>query len=366
MADPMMDPRAMGLLGMASGLFQAGGVPQRGQRPISLGQALGSGMQQGMLSYQMAAKMQQDAQEAQAMQQYRQMQMAQMQEEMRRQKEAAEAEQKWRSSLPPEMQQLMQVPGFAKSYGEGLGKAMTTTPEHKPLTRTIKRDDQEITQEYDYKKGGWTDVATAPRWNPNAQPAAVVHVDTTGTSQKAFFKGLGEKEAAKFSEQQQLAEDAATSLRGIGEARKLLAGGMITGFGADFRVGFGKALQQLGINYNPDAIANSEAFAAAQAKQVAQIIKAFGAGTGLSDADREFAMAAAGGKITMNEASINRILDINERASRTIIQNFNRKASQIPSETLPYPLSVEEPPIQKMRSKSGKPMIYRNGQWEYE
>jgi len=44
----MNDPRVMGLMGLATGLLQSSGYSQR---PISFGEALGNGMQQGMQGY---------------------------------------------------------------------------------------------------------------------------------------------------------------------------------------------------------------------------------------------------------------------------------------------------------------------------
>lgn len=167
-----------------------------------------------------------------------------------------------------------------------------------------------------------------------------VNVDTAGNS---FAKGLGQGLSDEFLERRAAANEAVQSLASIGEARRLLDAGMITGFGANFKVGLGKALQQAGFNYATDEVANTEAFVAAQAKEVGRIISLFGAGTGLSDKDREFAMQAAAGNIEMTEATIRRILDINERASRNVIQLYNEDASRIPPGMSPYPLTVDAP-----------------------
>lgn len=163
------------------------------------------------------------------------------------------------------------------------------------------------------------------------------------TSGDSFAKGLGGGIADEFLERRAAASEAVQSLQGIDEVRGLLDQGVITGFGADFRVGLGKALQAAGFNYAEDEVANSEAFVAAQAKEVGRIISLFGAGTGLSDKDREFATRAAAGDITMNEESIRRVLEINEKAARNVISNFNQDASRIPAGMSPYPLTIEAP-----------------------
>ena len=71
------------------------------------------------------------------------------------------------------------------------------------------------------------------------------------------------------------------------------------------------------------------------------MIKQFGAGTGLSDADREFAKDMAGGRISLDAKAINRILDINERAARNVIARHNKDVKGIKTN---IPLEVEMPP----------------------
>ncbi len=164
-----------------------------------------------------------------------------------------------------------------------------------------------------------------------------------GTPEGSFAKEFGKVNAQQFLERRKAAQDAAVSLAGNVEAIKLMDEGLITGFGAEFKLGLGKALQQAGIHFADDDIANTEAFVASTAKQVAAIIKAFGAGTGLSDADREFATKAAGGNISFNEKSIRRILDINDRASRGVIKRFNKAAESVPEDFSPFPLRIDLP-----------------------
>lgn len=163
--------------------------------------------------------------------------------------------------------------------------------------------------------------------------------DEAGT---AFEKEFGKQGASQFFERRQGALDAVQSLTASQEARDLLKSGVITGFGADWVTSFGSALQRLGFNEG-DAVANTQAFVATRAQEVGRIIKLFGAGTGLSDADRQFATKAAAGDITLNEQAIKRILDINERASRNVIDLYNKDASQIDPSLSPFDLTVEAP-----------------------
>lgn len=177
----------------------------------------------------------------------------------------------------------------------------------------------------------------------------------TGATGTPFGDTVGRQLGEQFVAQREAAQQAVQSLQSTAEARRLLDAGMVTGFGADFLVGLGSALQTIGINIAPDAVANAQAFVATRAQEVGRIIELFGAGTGLSDADREFATKAAAGQITMTEDAIRRILDINERASRNVITSYNQLASQVPEGVSPYSLTIPEPPGNQSPAASAGP-----------
>jgi hypothetical protein len=161
-----------------------------------------------------------------------------------------------------------------------------------------------------------------------------------------FAKTLGKEQAKSFTDRQQGAVDAGRALQGVNNAKRLLDEGVVTGAGAEFLVSFGKGLERLGFNLG-DELDNSQAFLAAQASQVANIIKQFGAGTGLSDADREFATKAAAGDIAMSEDAIREIIRINESAYRNVVKDFNKSVDEIEqsqgSTGVPFELRVNLP-----------------------
>jgi hypothetical protein len=172
----------------------------------------------------------------------------------------------------------------------------------------------------------------------NKPPASVTNVNM---KQESAFEGeLGKQNVKDIKDTQVSARDASAMIRNIHQGKRLLDSGMITGVGADYLTKFGQALQQIGFMKSKDSISNTQAFAANMAGNVAKQIKEFGAGTGLSDADREYATKMAGGEITLDEKSIRKILDINERSARNLIQNHNKSVKGIKSM---IPLSVEEP-----------------------
>lgn len=176
--------------------------------------------------------------------------------------------------------------------------------------------------------------------------------------EKAFEGALGKKQAEKLIEDKSAAEDARAIISSIQEGRKLLKAGVITGAAAEFLTSFGAVLNQAGINFAEDKVANTQAFAANMASNVGRIIKQFGAGTGLSNADREYAEKMAGGKITLDRKSIERIMDINERAARNAIALHNKNAAGVRTN---IPLTVEPPPAEPAAETTvtprGKPTL---------
>ena len=160
--------------------------------------------------------------------------------------------------------------------------------------------------------------------------------------EKSFETELGKGQAKRIIDSQVAAQDAAAIIDTVKTGRDIMKSGMITGAGADFLVSFNQALKTAGIDAGyADAAANSQAFAANMAGNVGRLIKQFGAGTGLSDADREFATAMAGGKIAVDAKAISRILDINEKAARNTIARHNKDVEGIKTN---IPLKVEVPP----------------------
>ena len=170
------------------------------------------------------------------------------------------------------------------------------------------------------------------------KPAASTNV-ILPAQEKEFEKALGKGQAEKVLASKASAEDAAQILATNLVGKNLLDKGMLTGVGAEFFTKLNQGLNQAGIDFGyADAAQNSQAYGALMAANTAKIIKQFGAGTGLSDADREYALNAAGGKITMDEKAIRKILNINNKAAQNAITKHNRDVSGIKTN---IPLSVD-------------------------
>jgi hypothetical protein len=180
--------------------------------------------------------------------------------------------------------------------------------------------------------------------------AGGTNVNIDQKQQSAFEAGLGKGQADRIINSQVAAKDAASIIDTVNAGRDIMKSGMITGAGADFLVNLNQGLKTAGIDFGKaDAAANSQAFAANMAGNVGKLIKQFGAGTGLSDADRTFATDMAGGRISLDEKAINRILNINEKAARNTIAQHNKDVKGIKTN---IPLEVEMPPEVKMPAAS--------------
>lgn len=167
--------------------------------------------------------------------------------------------------------------------------------------------------------------------NPNlgAAGGTTTTVGPVDVSGKAFDTKLGADLGAQVAELRSKASEAKQSLAANEQTLGLLNNGTITGFGADFKIGFGKALQAAGFNFAKDEIANTEAFVATRAQEVGRLIQLFGAGTGLSDADRAYAEKAAAGTIDLTEESIRRVIEINNIAAQNVIERYDAIAKDL-------------------------------------
>jgi hypothetical protein len=160
--------------------------------------------------------------------------------------------------------------------------------------------------------------------------------------EKEFEGRLGKGQAENILDSQKQAKDARDMLDTVRIGRGILKSGAITGAGADFFVGLNQALKTAGVDFGyADASANSQAYSANMAQNVGKLIKLFGAGTGLSNADRDYAERMAGGKIALDRAALEKILDIQDRAARNVIKRHNQSVKGIKTN---IPLEVEIEP----------------------
>jgi hypothetical protein len=158
---------------------------------------------------------------------------------------------------------------------------------------------------------------------------------------KEFAGALGKQAAARLDDFRSKAESARSTLQTSQQLLPLLDDpNFISGTLANARLAVAKAV---GID-----VSATESYFAGVGQQVAERITAFGAGTGLSDADREFAKKIAAGEETLDVKSIRRIIDINNRSARNVIDTYNSERTRLGKkepEVLDYYPELDTPQV---------------------
>lgn len=107
------------------------------------------------------------------------------------------------------------------------------------------------------------------------------------------------------------------------------AGGVFTGLGSNYKLWLSKFGKALGVGeVDPNTITNTETYLSAVGKQVAQQVKQFGSGNGISEGDRRYAEKIAAGDITLDESSIRNLFSIYETAARNAIKDHQKKVDK--------------------------------------
>ena len=139
---------------------------------------------------------------------------------------------------------------------------------------------------------------------------------------KKFSETLGETAGKRLDDFRTKAESAVSSLQNAEQLAPLLDDPkFISGTLANARLAVAKAV---GID-----VSATESYFAGVGQQVAERITAFGAGTGLSDADREFAKKIGAGEETLSVESIRRIIRINNESAENVINRYNKERDML-------------------------------------
>jgi len=166
---------------------------------------------------------------------------------------------------------------------------------------------------------------------PDGLAAAKEFVNRFKKSETAFSTSVGGEYGKTVIKSFNDAEQAVSSLFTIETGLDLLDQGINTGAFAKTENAARAILNKVGLTKD-DSVGATQAYTATLGNLVGQIIKQFGAGTGLSDADREYALGIAGGNINFDEYALRKILDIQKRVQIAIINKHNTKASALPED----------------------------------
>ena len=212
-------------------------------------------------------------------------------QEMARMMESRDEQQKkeaaYRATLPAEVQPVADVAGLPSRAGKQIDSDVRSG-------RAAAYGRHQGIQPCPSSRGsrGRFRIGSSPR-SGQGPTSTTVYLPP---EQSSFLKGVGEKAAGQLDGLQTSADSAAKMLGSINKLKPLLSNpAFIAGTLGDARLVVAKALGLPGAT-------DTQAYFAAVGEQVAERIKAFGAGTGLSDADREFAKQIAAGSIELTPA----------------------------------------------------------------
>lgn len=141
---------------------------------------------------------------------------------------------------------------------------------------------------------------------------------------------MAKQDAKNYQPRVAAVNDARNIIKSNFQQRVLLRKGIIAGIGSDMKLWLKQAEAQA--TGDPEAMAKvsaTRAFVNIARQKAAKIIKNFGAGTGLSDADLMFSMQLAAGDISMTAENLDKLIDISTKDAIRILQNPNVPAGSV-------------------------------------
>jgi hypothetical protein len=199
-----------------------------------------------------------------------------------------------------------------------------------------------------------------------AQASAGASKISIAPAAKKFGETFGERAAQQFDNLYTQAQGAEQSINLSRRLKPLLQNpDFISGTLGNVRLELAKALDLPGAE-------KTQSYFAGIGGQVAQIIKNFGAGTGLSNKDLEFAEKMAGGNINLTTDAIKRIVRLNDEASKYVLKKYNTRRSELSRKNAEiadyYPevrVAVREGTITSGPDKGRRVVEYSDGTSEY-
>jgi len=165
---------------------------------------------------------------------------------------------------------------------------------------------------------------------------------------------LTKGEIATYGELHGQAVSAQRALRINYISQAMVDKGIISGSFGEARLQVAKLLSDMGMSTaeTKEIVSNTEAYFKWRGRAVAETIKAFGSGTGLSDKDREYAQGIAAGDIALTKDAINKLLSLERkyagdaiRANNEIIDRLGKIQGQDNWEVgKRFYLEIPEPP----------------------
>lgn len=162
---------------------------------------------------------------------------------------------------------------------------------------------------------------------------------------KEFWGDVGKSASDVLFKERETASAAAATLKNINQIRESVNAGAYQGTGADLKLGAAKALSALGMQVDPNKVANTEAFNAVANQFVLGQIKQLGANP--SNADLQFLQKTVP-SLTTDPAALPKLLDFMSTKATSQVGAYNTKAKSLQGRPeasfLPFSLQVDIPP----------------------
>lgn len=177
-------------------------------------------------------------------------------------------------------------------------------------------------QVWDETQSKWVSPATL---GLQQAPPSVQRIEQAG---QVFSEELAKAGVESTIDYRDKANDAVDMLNSINRSLPLVEN-MFTGAFAETKTNVSRYLQAFGIDAATLPTSNTEVFTAEAGRRVASYIQNLGAGTGLSDADREYAQLVVAGRATVSEQGLRRLLNNLSEVARNDIAAYNTYKQQI-------------------------------------
>lgn len=197
-------------------------------------------------------------------------------------------------------------------------------------------------------------------------PQATTNV--TLNTEKSLYGTMADKQAQENVALYSQAQKAPELLQRAQRVKSMLGptSEAITGAGAEWLLAGAKVANAAGFNTG-DAAADTEALARDLAASTLDGIKAsgLGAGSGFSNADRDFLERVVGGKISLEGKTLARLAELNEKTALATIDRWNATASRLdPQQLKTLGMSSIEMP-QGSPPPGAKPRLQKNPDGSY-
>ena len=156
----------------------------------------------------------------------------------------------------------------------------------------------------------------------------ITQAEPATQAQIQFARRAGTEAATELNAGSEAASTARAAVEASDRQLELLDQGIITGFAAPVRLEIARGVQFLTGREIP-SIGRTDQFVGEAGRAVAEYITNLGAGTGLSDADRNFALQVVGGQINVDENALRRLVTIVRDTSARSIRSYNQRRATI-------------------------------------